>query len=187
MSGWKKDSPHGNRPYGEPEQRNLLRGVYLPVVRRRKPRVEVSFFDSPPAPTIKPEPAAPKPDVVPAIRGGADYFKGSELPTDAWAPSGIVYYQRLEDIPPVYRPKTDLRPNMDDWEAKSAIGLPVCPPRRDEPPDASFQIVGERGLYVRVIIGETEETVDGVSHKKQTMRWMHYNEENAAFKDLRFV
>jgi hypothetical protein len=170
-----------------PERIPVQVGSEFLGTRRKKPRVAVSFFDSPPTLTARPEPTTPKPDTAPAIRGGADYFKGRELPMDVWAPPGIVYYERLEDIPPVLRPKTDIRPNMDDWETKGAVGLKVFPLRGDESPDASFKIVGERGLYVRVIVGETEETADGTTRKKQIVRWMHFNEENAAFKDLRFV
>ncbi len=144
----------------------------------------VSYFDNPPALSEKPVIATP-PEKEPKIRGGAEYFKGRELPTDVWAPTGVAYYKRLEDIPTQsFRNRTDPL-KVDSYEERAAMALQVCPPLEGEPDDASFQFVGERGLYVRVIVRETEEAVDGVTPKKPVIRWMPYNEETTDLKHIR--
>ncbi len=193
MSEGKRDSPHGNGPYGEPAQRDFLGGIEVPGGRRSKRRVsrarnpEDSFFDHPPMPAVRLKPVVLQQDEAPIIRTGADYFKGRELPADVWAPSGVAYYERLEDIPTVLFPKTDKPPKIAGWENRAAVALQVCPPGEGEPADSSFRIVGDRGLYVRVILGEMEEKVGEVIRKKPIIRWMHYNEEAAAFKNIRYT
>ena len=190
MSEGKKYSPHGDRPYGTPEQRDFLGGANVPSRRRasRQPSgVRVSFFDHPPRLTVPSEPITPKQDETLAIRGGADYFKHREFPTDVWAPTGVAYYEKLEDIPTVLFPKTDKPPKIASWENRAEVALQVCPPAEGDPVDASFKLVGERGLYVRVILGEKEEKIGGVTRKEPIIRWMHYNEEAADFKDIRYT
>lgn len=192
MSEGSKDSPHGKIPYGERQQRNLLGGVELPS--RRKPRHpgpdisrRVSFFDNPPQIVRQPEPVISVKNETPAIKGGAEYFGTREFPTDVWAWRGVAYYERLEDIPTVLRPKTNTPPRIDKLEDCAAVALQVCPPLEGEPSDASFKLVGERGLYVRVILGEKEEVVGGVTVKRPMIRWMHFNEEDAKPKEIRFT
>ena len=193
MAEGKRGSPHGEGSYGMPTQRDLLGGVEVPSGRRSSRRVsrgrdaEPSFFLHPPAPTVPPEPVTQQQDTTPIIRGGADYFRGRELPTDVCAPTGVSYYKRLEDIPTKsFRNRTDPL-KVDSIEERAAMALQVCPPMEGEPADASFQFVGERGLYVRVIVREIEETVGGVTRKKPVIRWMHYNEETTDLKHIRVL
>lgn len=151
--------------------------------------VPVSFFDNPPKPSEESTYVAPKSEQVPVIRNGGEYFKGRDLPTDVWAPSGIVYYKKIEDIPTLDIPNKDENSKAASWdsiEERAATALEVCPPAEGEFYDASFKFVGERGLYVRVILGKTEKMVNGEAIKEPIIRWMHFNEEGADFKDIRY-
>jgi hypothetical protein len=178
---------HPEKTSGVRGQRNRLGGKEVPGIGRQGPRINFSFFDNPPKPIENPEAATPKLDETPIIRGGVDYFKGREIPTDVWAPNGIAYYEKIEDIPVVLFPKTEKPPKIAGWETRAAVALQVCPPIEGESADASFKFVGERGLYVRVILRQTKEIIDGVTKEKPTVRWMHFNEEDAQFKDIKFT
>lgn len=115
------------------------------------------------------------------------FFKGRDLPTDVWAPSGVAYYERIEDIPEVLFSKTTTPPKIASWETRAAVALQVCPPAEGGPADSSFRIIGDRGLYVRVVLGQVEEQVGEITRKKPIIRWMHYNEEAADFKNIRYT
>lgn len=174
-----REGAHGKGRYGDSLQRDILGGVSVPTHRRRKPLRSggKGLLDD-----TQPSRAEAGTRVIsPEISA---FFEGRDLPTDVWAPTGIAYYKRLEDIPDVLFPKTNTPPKIDSWEARSAIALQVCPPMEGEPADASFRLVGERGLYVRVILGEE---VNGANSKKPIIRWMHFNEEDAGPKKLRYT
>lgn len=177
-----REGAHGKGTYGERQQRDLLGGVDIPKHRGRKslgsrrglfvstqPRSHVSVIQEPISVEI------------------TSFFKGKDLPTDVWAPTGVAYYEKLDDIPTQSFRTRNEPIKIDSYEERSAVALQVCPPMEGEPADASFKIVGERGLYVRVILEEKEETIGGVKVKKPIIKWMHFNEEDAKPKEIRFT
>lgn len=116
-----------------------------------------------------------------------EYFRGRELPTDVWIPTGAVYYREVTDIPEETFPKADRPPQIDKVETDASVAREVCPPREGESPDASFKFIGDRGLYVRVIVGKSKRVVAGKSIEELDLRWVPFNEEDVDPKKIRYT
>jgi hypothetical protein len=188
----RKDSPHGSGTYGVRPQRDLLGGELPTPINSAKRTTRISFFDYPPPLVLGAEPVLPPKPEIPAIRGGLEYFRGREVPTRVWAPTGIVYYRRLEDIPTKSRLQRD-KPFHVDIEVEErneppfkGVILDVFPLEQGESEDASFKFIGEQGLYVRVVVDKENARVGEAAHAKPTVRWMHFNEEDAELEDVRY-
>lgn len=105
------------------------------------------------------------------------FFSGGDLPTDVYVYPGTGYYKRLEDIRPQIKPERGFGSSIERYEDRFGVALQVCPPLEGEPDDASFRLVGERGMYVRVIVGEVEEKIGEQVVRRPDIRWIHYNPE----------
>jgi hypothetical protein len=109
----------------------------------------------------------------PTLSNPGRLFKEGQIPEAVYVPTGTAYYATKDDIPTKSFPKREAPLKIDHIETRAAIALKICPPQASEAEDASV-IVNERGIYVRVILNETDNQADA-TQKFLTM-WIHYNE-----------
>lgn len=105
-----------------------------------------------------------------------ELFKGGEIPDVVYVPPGAAYYRDIEDIPTESIKTGNKSPNIDRLETRSFVVLSILPPLSGEPEDASFRVVGDRGLYVRAILDKRgEKSESDTQESRPELRWVPFN------------